>query len=250
MTDVHINIKDKPASAASNDAFEKMYLSIREKEKRVYTDEEVAVLPQIASSHIHYKEWLVRKRSANRLLSYLKKKKGPVSLLEVGCGNGWLIAKMATIPQSHAVGIDINNFELEQARRVFRGKNNLVFLQTDLDQVKLKDERFDVILFAASISYFNSLENTVSKALSLLNENGEIHIVDNFLYKRSEIQGAKKRAYDYCKSLGHADMAGHYFHHCIESLNQFNHKILFDPSTLENKIFGNRDPFPWVCITK
>ena len=249
MTDVHINIT-KPASLASNnDAFEKMYLNIREKEKRVYTDNEVAKLPIIDINHVHYKEWLVRKRSAKRLFNYLAKKKQPLSILEVGCGNGWLVAQMATLPQSHAIGIDINKTEIVQAKRVFNNKNNLAFLQTGLDQDNLRNKKFDIIIFAASISYFSSLEDITSSALTFLNKNGEIHIIDNFFYKKSEIEAAKKRATDYCKLLGHEEMTEHYFHHCIDSLNNFNHRVLFDPSGFKNKISGSKDPFPWICIT-
>ncbi|MEO8771633.1 MAG: class I SAM-dependent methyltransferase [Ferruginibacter sp.] len=249
MTDVHINITNKPVSAASNnDAFEKMYVSIREKEKRVYQDAEVVMLPNISASHTHYKEWLVRKRSVNRLFNYLEKKNKPLSILEVGCGNGWLIAQLSTLPGSNAIGIDINKIEIEQAKRVFSKKHNLEFLQTDLDKNNLKDKKFDAIIFAASISYFDSLEAIISRALSFLNKDGEVHVLDSFFYKKSEIDTAKKRAYDYCESLGHVEMTEHYFHHCIDTLKNFNHKILFNPLGFKNKLSGTRDPFPWIVI--
>lgn len=170
-------------------------------------------------------------------------------MLEVGCGNGWLIANMAALAQSSAMGIDINKTELDQAKRVFGKKNNLEFLQTGLDQHNLQDRKFDVIIFAASMSYFDSLENAILKAFSFLNKEGEIHIIDNFLYKSPELDAARQRAIDYCKLMGHAEMAGYYFHHCIDSLKSFNYKTLFNPAGIKNKILGSRDPFPWICIT-
>ena len=67
-----------------------MYLASRKKENRIYSDEQVVQLPFIEPTHIHYHEWQVRKRSALRLIHYLEKKNKPLSILEIGCGNGWL----------------------------------------------------------------------------------------------------------------------------------------------------------------
>ena len=68
--------------------FEKLYLQLREKEKRIYTDEEVIALPEIAEGHPHYAEWQMRKQSAKRLVTYLQREQRPLKILEVGCGNG------------------------------------------------------------------------------------------------------------------------------------------------------------------
>ena len=70
--------------------FETLYLQLREKEGRVYPDEHVALLPDVSTTHPHYKEWLVRQESSQKLLRWLKKKKKPLDILEIGCGNGWL----------------------------------------------------------------------------------------------------------------------------------------------------------------
>lgn len=236
--------------AQDNNVFEAMYLDIRKKEKRLYKDAQVELLPLIYSGHLHYKEWQVRKRSANRLLNYLKKKSRPLSILEVGCGNGWLSAKMAALPSSKVTGIDINKTELEQARRVFRKKNNLEFFDIDLRQnSRIDEKKFDIIVFAASIQYFHSLEDIISRALSFLKEYGEIHILDSHFYKVLEVEKARMRSKEYYKSLGHAAMSNNYFHHGIDSLKYFSHRILFDPAVLKNKIFRKRDAFPWIVIT-
>jgi protein-L-isoaspartate O-methyltransferase len=48
--------------------------------------------------HRHYHEWQIRKASSNRLVKYLAKKQKILEILEVGCGNGWLSAKLSVIP--------------------------------------------------------------------------------------------------------------------------------------------------------
>jgi len=60
---------DKPIA---NWDFETIYTQLRQKERRIYTDEEVAQLPSISPTHIHFKEWLVRKHSSQKLVTYLK----------------------------------------------------------------------------------------------------------------------------------------------------------------------------------
>lgn len=43
--------------------FDPLYFGLRQKEGRIYTDEEVATLPFIYTSHPYYHEWVMRKHS-------------------------------------------------------------------------------------------------------------------------------------------------------------------------------------------
>lgn len=235
---------------ASNDAFEAMYIDIRKKEKRIYDDRQVELLPLIHTQHIHFREWQVRRRSANRLLTYLSKKKRPLAILEIGCGNGWLSAKMADIGGSHVTGIDINKTELEQAKRVFSKKKTLDFINIDHRVDFFAGKEFDVIVFAASIQYFDELQNIIPETFSLLKDDGEIHILDTHFYHSFEIEEARNRSIAHYKTLGHIAMAANYFHHGFDSLKYFKYRILFNPTTLKNKLLKTRDPFPWIVVTK
>ncbi len=228
--------------------FETMYIATRKKENRVYTDDQVSLLPAIDPSHIHYSEWQSRRRSASRLFNYLKAKKKSLSILEVGCGNGWLSALLATIPDADVTGIDIIETELEQAKRVFNKRPNLVFFKTGLEDIHLVTKKFDAIIFSASIQYFASPETIIARALSLLNNEGEIHILDSHFYKPAEIGNAKGRTKLYYQSIGQEAMASKYFHHTIETLSSFKYKMLFAPGGIKNKLIRNKDPFPWVLI--
>ena len=62
-------------NTTSNTNFEERYIGLRRKENRVYSDTEIAQLPEIDVQHQHYKEWMIRKTSAKKLINYLKKKK-------------------------------------------------------------------------------------------------------------------------------------------------------------------------------
>jgi len=228
--------------------FEEKYISLRKKENRLYTDEQVKWLPEIDLSNPHYKEWELRKESRNKLTKHLSSKKIKLNILEVGCGNGWLCHHLSKIPGSNVAGIDINQTELDQARRVFDHIANIEFFYGGIDSEKIRPEKFDVIIFAASIQYFASLEGIIPTALQRLHPRGEIHILDSPFYKPSELDNARKRSFEYYHSLQFAEMSEHYFHHCIDELDAYNHKILYNPDLFRNRFMKNKNPFPWICI--
>lgn len=228
--------------------FGEVYTASRKIENRIYSDEEIAKLPFIARTHVHYHEWRVRRRSSGRLINYLEKKNKSLSVLEVGCGNGWLSARLASMRNSTVTGTDINSIELNQARSVFAGMANLYFEAGGLKDF-LPYRKFDIVVFAASVQYFSDLDCIISDALTMLNPDGEIHILDSHFYRPDELDLAKKRSLEYYQSIGFDIMAEFYFHHSFDSLKKFNYKIIFDPDKLKNKIFRNNDPFPWVRIT-
>lgn len=225
--------------------FEELYAAVRSYEKKVYTDAQLASLPDFS---IHSKEWEVRRRSSGRLLAYLGKKRKSLKMLEVGCGNGWLSAKMAGLPKTYVTGLDINIAEINQANRVFK-MPNLGFTYDTFNENTFDQERFDVIVFAASLQYFSSVVSVLQLAESLLNQGGEIHIIDTPFYDAEEAGRAAGRCRAYYKDMGIPEMAEHYFHHSLSELWGFKYKVMFDPTNLLNRIF-KKDPFYWIAINK
>lgn len=227
--------------------FGQLYLAIREREKRVYTDMQVSRLPDIDRMQLHYQEWQVRKRSASRLVNYLQKKQRALNVLEAGCGNGWLAAKMAGIPQTSVTGMDINQVEIDQAKRVFR-KNNLKFKCGPFDAGALNGELFDVIIFAAALPYFPSIRDPLKLALAHLKPGGELHILDTPFYTTEEAGPARERCIAYYKHMGFPEMSRQYFHHTINELEEFNCRVLFNPHILLNRL-TKKERFYWISLT-
>jgi ubiquinone/menaquinone biosynthesis C-methylase UbiE len=242
---------DSGPSVSFNDTgtFENLYITLRKKENRIYTDDQLEKLPEIEPSHIHYKEWRVRKRSSNALVQYLSAKQKPLKVLEIGCGNGWLSHQLSVVAGSKITGSDINFHELQQAVRVFAPITNLQFIYGDIRTDVFENAQFDIIIFAASIQYFSSLTNILSAALQLLTATGEVHILDTHFYSAGSINDARKRTAEYYRQLDVPEMSAYYFHHTEEELNFFapqkmnaNKRGLFS--------FTQKDPFEWYCIQK
>jgi ubiquinone/menaquinone biosynthesis C-methylase UbiE len=171
-----------------------------------------------------------------------------LNILDVGCGNGWLCHHLSKIPGSNIAGIDTNRTELNQAKRVFDRIENVEFFYGGIDNERIRNEKFDAIIFAASIQYFPSLDSIIPAALRLLRPEGEIHILDSHFYKSSELEIARKRSFDYYHSLQFAEMTKYYFHHCVNELNLYHHKIFYNPDLFHNRFIKNKNPFPWICI--
>jgi ubiquinone/menaquinone biosynthesis C-methylase UbiE len=237
-----------PGKYTATSEFEKLYIRLRDKEGRMYSDEELKNLPETAETHSHFTEWQIRKESSEKLINHLTKKNMPLEILEIGCGNGWLSHRLSLIPGSKVIGTDINFTEIQQAARVFQHVPNLHFMYVQIEPGVFKEKKFDVIVFAASIQYFASFNDTIKKALRLLKPEGEIHIVDSNFYASDDVSEAKHRSVLYYEAAGFPEMSGYYFHHSLEELQGFNHSILYNPKNLVNRLLPNKNPFYWVRI--
>jgi ubiquinone/menaquinone biosynthesis C-methylase UbiE len=242
------NIRFAGNESEGNSLFEKKYISIRCMENRLYTDDQVARLPDISKNHTHYAEWMIRKQSSNRLIQYLSGQQRRLDILEVGCGNGWLAHGLSGIPRSEVTGLDINFTELQQAARVFNENAHLHFIYGDLSSGILKNQLFDVIVFAASIQYFQYLTAVLFACQKLLRPGGEIHLIDSPIYDSRGIGKARERTFLYYDSLGYPEMSDYYFHHDIHDLKGFRHKILRNPSTILNRFSRSKKGFYWICV--
>jgi len=236
-----------PEGILPDTTFENLYLLIRQEEQRVYSNAELMNLPEIAANHKHHYEWSVRKESCKNLTTYLKKKNQFLKILEIGCGNGWLSHKLAEIPRTEVIGLDINLTELQQAANVFTN-SNLQFVYGDIRENILQNRKFDIIIFAGSIPYFSSLTEIIHTTLKSLTPGGEIHIMDSFFYNTENVETAKKNCREYYRNMGFPDMANYYFHHLLSDMEQFNYTMKQQRHSFFKRLFLKSSVFPWLSI--
>lgn len=237
-----------PADKIVGNDFEQQYIRLRQQEGRLYSDEEVAMLPEVLETNRHKQEWRLRKKSAERLINYLRKKNKPLKILEVGCGNGWLSHQLSKVDNTTVVGLDINFTELQQATRVFEAQPNLSFFYGSLQSPVLHTTQFDIIVFAASLQYFPSLTEIINTALLHLKRDGELHILDTPFYTNDEVSFARQRSQSYFNDIGFPEMIHYYFHHSLKSLKAYHYECLYNPHSITNKFYKNKSPFYWIRI--
>ncbi len=224
------------------ESFESTYKTVRNKEGRWLTDNEVKRLPNIEKNHPLEKEWQKRTWILNKFTAYLERKH-PKNILDIGCGNGWLTNK-ASHYCDQITGIDVGQEELEQAARCFG--NDTVSFACCSDWSLLPENTYDLIFFSGSFHYFEPNDAFWTLLKSRLTDNGEIHILETKFYSKAEAVKAKKRSEAYFKTLG---ATVDYYHHLTWDALPTNFEVLYQPD-FRNKLFRKRAPFPWVKIRK
>ncbi|MBO6494016.1 MULTISPECIES: methyltransferase domain-containing protein [Roseivirga] len=225
--------------------FENDYISLRRKEGRILTNSKVSKLPSVPKDDPHYSEWKLREKSTNRFLSYLKKRNSEGPILDLGCGNGWFTNKLSEHKTGVVIGMDINLSELKQASATFT-KNSLTFCYGDILDQPFKKNTFDIITLNASVQYFDDFQQLTNYLISLLRDNGELHILDSPFYNSKNVVAAKNRTFRYYSSIGFESFAENYQHRKWSELKAFNYKLLYSPKVW-NRIVPD-SPFPWIVI--
>jgi len=236
----------------ADNTFESDYIAVRKKENRIYSDEEVKLLPNTSNDNPHKNEWKLRSKSMGRFISYVQKPNDKLNLLDIGCGNGWFSANIARQTPLNVYALDINKTELEQAARVFE-LNNLKFICGNIFDNIFEESTFDIITLNSSIQYFDNLNTLIERLFFYLKDKGGIHIIDSPVYNLNELTGAKERTARHYISLGFPEMTKLYYHHVFEELEIFNYNILFKPKSILVRIkrfLGMNDsPFPWIRLS-
>jgi 2-polyprenyl-3-methyl-5-hydroxy-6-metoxy-1,4-benzoquinol methylase len=98
-------------------------------------------------------------------------------LLDIGCGNGRISEYISDATSVRVTGIDYIPEAIVQAeRRTASKRDRLRFQVTDIDQLDVMEERFDVILSIDSIFFGQDLTATLGRLKALLQPGGEMAI--------------------------------------------------------------------------
>ena len=103
----------------------------------------------------------------------------PFSFLDVGCGNGWVVRKMAREPYcKKAIGIDKSKKMIIQAKKKI-DSNKEEFVHTDIESWKYRGN-FDFIFSMEAIYYSDSIEDALKKIFKLLKPGGQFFCGTDF----------------------------------------------------------------------
>lgn len=236
-----------------DETFEKLYLQVRKKENRIYSDDEIKLLPYASKLNPHKNEWSLRTKSFMRFKEYLSQKKTKLNILDLGCGNGWLAGQLVKEFEHNYFCVDVNLAELEQGARVFENKN-ISFIYSDIFKTSLAANTFDLVIINSALQYFQDVSALMKELFFISKTYGEVHIIDTPFYHPDEIMAAKNRTLKYYSSIGYSVMASKYFHHTLEEFKYLRYSYLYNPNSLKSKlskiIFDQDSPFPWILVTR
>lgn len=105
--------------------------------------------------------------------------KDSFSFLDVGCGNGWVVRKIAQENQCRIVtGIDKSKNMIRHARKMQTSKKE-EYVHTDIESLNTR-QRFDYVFAMESIYYSESINIALGKVFGLLKPGGEFFCGTDF----------------------------------------------------------------------
>lgn len=117
------------------------------------------------------------------------------SVLDVGCGTGNTLFKLAKVKQASGLGISISEKEIEFASTTlenFDGPISLVFSKQSFDE-PIVHQKFDVIVAIESLKHSYDLSITVKNLLSASHDNTIFIIADDFIIENSNKVAEQKK---------------------------------------------------------
>jgi SAM-dependent methyltransferase len=227
------------------------YVRARTGEGRLLRDDQVALLPGFAGARDHTREWHVRRRSSEQLVERLASYRRPLTIVDAGCGNGWMSNQVALVPQSTVIGVDINTVELQQAQRVFGARRNVTFVEDDALHCDLG--RVDIIVAASLLQYVADVPGALRRWVGMLRAGGEIHVLDTHFYHARDVAAARRRTLAHYRQVGVPEMVAAYHHHRWDVLDGLRHEVVRPArkasvwSRLGRSVVH---PFPWIVIPR
>lgn len=160
-------------------------------------------------------DWAVRAQSFVLLLERVIKPletglKRPLTILDLGAGNGWLSHRLAE--RGHhlaAVDFGVNVWDGLGAHVHYENETSFYCLQAEFDHLPLEENQVDVVIFNASFHYSVNYEVTLREAGRALREGGMVVILDTAVYQlpHSGQQMVAEREATFSKRFGFASNA-------------------------------------------
>lgn len=176
------------------------YALHRAKEGRAHSLDELKQLPYLRSGPLA-RQWAVRARTYEAFLKYIVKPAGrPLSILDLGAGNGWLSYRLAQM-RHEAVALDIRDDDIDglgaAARLLADAPMPFECVHATFDDIPFAAGRFDVTVFNASLHYARDLKHVLAEAARVTRPGGTLAILDSPFYGLTadgEAMVAEKRA--------------------------------------------------------
>ncbi len=128
-------------------------------------------------------------------------------IAELGTGPGFIIEELVKENFKYIYGIDISLEMLIKAKKRNNHKNNIQFINANVERIPLKDKSLDIIISRGSIFFWKNIEEALKESFRILKDNGFMlvgggygistpeNIIDNILinFKKSVFKNEKPK---------------------------------------------------------
>lgn len=190
------------------------YETIRRAEQRGSDDPAYyRALPFADITGKHTAAWKIRAASYHTFLKHVlepleKVTQRPLTILDVGAGNGWLSYRLS-VRGHHVAAVDLatNSFDGLGAYQFY--DTPFQPLQAEFDHLPLLDGAADVVVYNAALHYSTGYEQTVTEARRVLQSGGIAVIIDTPVYQSADSgrQMVAERQAQFGKDYGRASDA-------------------------------------------
>ena len=97
------------------------------------------------------------------------------SVLDIGCGNGTLLSRMAKLKQIHGFGVDISSQMIKTASAHYP---HLKFATSSCEKLPFDDNSMDIITVCAAYHHFPDVDVFAAEAGRLLKDKGNLYIAE------------------------------------------------------------------------
>ena len=101
-------------------------------------------------------------------------------ILDVGCGAGWFVARLAqAAPGGQVVGIDVADEMIRQARRKYVDLSNVIFVEGSAEEIPWDECFFNKVVSIESAYYWPDIDAAFGEIFRVLQPGGSVWILIN-----------------------------------------------------------------------
>jgi ubiquinone/menaquinone biosynthesis C-methylase UbiE len=104
-------------------------------------------------------------------------------VLDVGCGSGWLVRRLAAlVPNGRAAGIDVSDEMVRRAQLASAGVPNTQFLRGTAEEIPAPPDSFTKVLSVESAYYWHDPARGLSEIFRVLKAGGSAWVLINYYH--------------------------------------------------------------------
>jgi len=117
-----------------------------------------------------------------------KSKNKPITIIDLGCGNGDMLRKIAEFGKKEGyifklIGIDANEYTVNYAKKLSRNYDEISYLQQDIFSEEFKKLSYDIVIATLFLHHFT--EDNIVDLLDIVLKKVNLGVIVNDLHRHS-----------------------------------------------------------------